>query len=215
MPVRSRVTAGIPRADAERDAVNDDALPAPRLHDLLAYRKAAIAVTATYLGLEDEFVAAVLSDRMDEWLDEQTAGRERMKTERYDEYLLLLGREVLVRYAATAAESLMADPGSDLASKRIMGDTGGLGIVDDVNAVVRVHEIFELLESPDAGDDAERILAHVKRQLCNYYSACAYSLVKGQLLPVVIEAAEELYRKGTLTPLQVKELVIADQERIG
>jgi hypothetical protein len=207
------VPAGNRDFRAERDGVNDDALPAHTLHDLLAYRKAAIAVTATYLGLEDEFVASVLADRMDEWLDSQAPPRETLKTDRYDEYLSLLGKEILVRYAATAAESLMADPGSDLASKRIMGDTGGLGIVDDVNAVVRVHEIFELLESPDAGDDAERIMAHVKRQLCNYYSACAYTLVKGQLLPVIIEAAEHLYLKGCLTPLQVKELVIAEQER--
>ena len=203
----------LPGAGAKNFSVNDDALPAPTLHDLLAYRKAAIAVTATYLGLEDEFVGAVLSDRMDEWLDAESGPREQLKTECYDEYLGLLGREIVVRYAATAAESLMADPGSPLASKRIMGDTGGLGIVDDVNAVVRVHEIFELLESPDAGDDAERILAHIKRQLCNYYSACAYSLVKGPLLPVIIEAAEALYVKGPLTPLQVKELVIAEQER--
>ena len=190
-----------------------DAFPSPTLQDLLAYRKAAIAVCATFLGLDDAFVDAVLSDRMDEWLCEQAPARESLRTERYDEYLSLLSREITVRYAATAAEGLVADPGSLLARERVMGDTGGLGLVDDANSIARVHEIFEHLESPDAGEDAEKILHHVKRQLCNYYSACAYALVKGQLLPVIIEAAEHLYRKGCLTPLQVKELVIAEQER--
>ena len=40
------VPAGIQPVFGERDGVNDDTLPAHTLHDLLAYRKAAIAVTA-------------------------------------------------------------------------------------------------------------------------------------------------------------------------
>jgi hypothetical protein len=197
----------------ESRPVDDADLPSPNLRDLLTHRKAAIAVTATYLGLDDSFVAAVLNDGMDEWLCEQAAARDALRRDHYEDYLSLLSREITVRYAATAAEGLIADPGSPLANARIMGDTGGLGLVDDANAIARIHEIFETLECPDASEDAEKILQYVKRQLCNYYNACAYSLVKGTLLPVIIDAAEELYRKGTLTPLRVKELVIADQER--
>lgn len=192
----------------------DDAdLPTPTLRDLLTYRKAAMAAMGTYLGLEDGFIEAVLVDQMDEWLCEQAATRDALRREHYEDYLALLGREITVRYAATAAEGLVADPGSPLATERIMGDTGGLGLVDDANAIARIHEIFEALECPDASEDGEKILQHVKRQLCNYYNACAYGLVKGQLLPVIIDIAEELYTKGTMTPLRVKEMVIAEQEK--
>ena len=95
-----------------------------------------------------------------------------------------------------------------------MGDTGVLGFTDDVNAVVRVHEIFEFLESPDAGDEAESILLTAKRQLCNYYNACAYDLVKQQLLPVIVTAADELYRHSdALDAARVRSLIIAGQDR--
>lgn len=181
----------------------------PRVQDVLNYRKVAVAVVATYLGLEDAFVESVLEDRMDEWLEEQALAREHLKDEQYQEYLYLLSRETIVRYAATAAETLVASPDSALAQGRVMGDTGVLGFTDDVNAVVRVHEIFEYLESPDGSEEADQILLFVKRQLCNYYNACAFELVKNHLLSVIISGAEEFYRKGSLSAARVRELVIA------
>jgi hypothetical protein len=184
---------------------------APRVSDVLNYRKVTIAIVATYLGLEDAFVEAVLANQMDEYLQAQVAEREQLKEERYAEYVSLLSREIIVRYAATAGETLLASPDSPLAHNRVMGDTGVLGMVDDVNAVVRVHEIFEYLESPDGGDEAERILLTVKRQLCNYFNACAFDLVKKQLLPVIISATEELYRKGSLSADRARELIIAGE----
>jgi hypothetical protein len=194
-------------------SVNEGVLGEPQAQDVGLYRKVAIAVVSTFLGLEDAFVEAVLLDEMDEYLEALAGVREQLKTERYDEYLSLLGREVIVRYAATAAEGLAAAPDSILARRRIMGDTGrgGLGLTDDVNAMVRLHEIFEFLESPSAESDAEAILVTVKRQMCNYYNAVAYQLVRGQLLPVIIEAAEEYVRNDQLNAARVRELVIAAQ----
>jgi hypothetical protein len=192
--------------------MGDEAFGGAQLRDLLKYRKVAIAVVSSYLGLEDAFVEAVLADQMEEYLEAQVDAREHLKAERYDEYLSLLSREIIVRYAATAAETLLASPDSELAQGRIMGDTGGLGLTDDMNAVVRVHEIFEFLESPDGGDEAEQILLYTKRQLCNYYNACAFDLVKGYLLPVIIGATEELYRKGCLTAARTRELIIAGEK---
>ncbi len=186
----------------------------PQISDVLLYRKAAIAVVSSYLGLEDGFVDAVLNDEMDEYLERVEGDRERMKVERYDDYLSVLSREVIVRYAATAAESLALGSEEALSTDRSMGDTGVLGFCDDVNAVVRVHEIFEFLESPDAGDEAESILLTAKRQLCNYYNACAYDLVKQQLLPVIVTAADELYRHSdALDAARVRSLIIAGQDR--
>ena len=182
----------------------------PQLSDVLAYRKAAIAVVGTYLGADDGFVEAVLADGMDEYLAAQEDAREQMKEVQYDEYLALLGREIQIRYAATAAETLLfASSQAATADVRTMGDGGIMSATDDVNAVVRVHEIFEYLESPAASDEAEAILAHTKRQLCNYYNACAFALVKGQLLAVIIAAAEELYRGKPLTAARTRELIIA------
>nr|WP_309692553.1 hypothetical protein [Armatimonas sp.] len=191
--------------------MNEGVLEEPRAQDILLYRKVAIAVVATHLGLEEAFVESVLLDQMDEYLEALVEGRERLKMEHYDEYLSLLSREVIVRYAATAAEGLAADPESVLARRRIMGDTGGFGLVDNVNAVVRLHEIFEVLESPHAERGAEQILVSVKRQLCNYYNAVAYDLVRGPLLPVIIDVAEEYIHNDQLSAARVRELVIAAQ----
>ncbi|MBC8101458.1 MAG: hypothetical protein H7Z41_02565 [Cytophagales bacterium] len=186
----------------------------PQVSDVLLYRKAAIAVVSSYLGLEDPFVDAVLRDEMDEFLERAEAEREQMKVERYDEYLSTLSRETIVRYAATAAESLALSPEDALSNERAMGDTGILGFTDDVNAVVRVHEIFEFLESPDESEEAETILLTAKRQLCNYYNACAFDLVKNLLLPVIVTAADELYRRSdALDAPRVRALIIAGQER--
>lgn len=193
------------------DPVNEGVLGEPRAQDILLYRKVAIAVVATHLGLEDAFVESVLLDEMDVYLEALVEVRERLKLEHYDEYLSLLSREVIVRYAATAAEGLAADPESVLARRRIMGDTGGFGMVDDVNAMVRLHEIFEVVESPYAESDAEAILVTVKRQMCNYYNAVAYHLVRGPLLPVIIGVAEEYLRNDQLSATRVRELVIAAQ----
>lgn len=195
--------------DTKMDEDGPDGFGVPRVQDVLNYRKVAVAVVATYLGLEDAFVEAVLEDRMDEWLEEEALSREHLKDTQYQEYLYLLSRETIVRYAATAAETLVASPDSALAQGRVMGDTGVLGFTDDVNAVVRVHEIFEYLESPDGSEEADQILLFVKRQLCNYYNACAFDLVKNQLLTVIISVAEELYVKGSLTAERVREILIA------
>lgn len=190
-------------------AVNDGVFGAPRVEDILTYRKIVIAVVATHVGLDEAFVAAVLRDEMDEYLSAVTESREHLKTTHYDDYLSLLAREIIVRYAATAAEGLAAAPGS--APRRIMGDTSGLGRLDDFNAVARVHEIFEHLESPDAEGESEALLVGIKRQLCNYYNATAFQLVHGLLLPVIINAAEEYVCSGVLTAARVRELVIAGQ----
>jgi hypothetical protein len=199
------------KGDADDDLGAEMPFGLPRVSDVLNYRKVTIAVVGTYLGLEDAFVEAVLADAMDEYLQTVADDRERLKEERYEEYISLLSREIIVRYAATAAETLLAAPDSPLAQNRVMGDTGVLGMVDDVNAVVRVHEIFEYLESPDGGEEADKILLIAKRQLCNYYNACAFDLVKKQLLPVIISATEELYRQGTLSADRARELIIAGE----
>jgi hypothetical protein len=192
--------------------VNEGVLGEPRAQDIRLYRKAAIAVVSTYLGLDDAFVEAVLLDQMDEYLEALAEVREQLKAEHYDDYLSLLAREVIVRYAATAAEGLAADPESPLARRRIMGDTGsGFGLNDDVNAMVRLHEIFELLESPYAESEAEAILVTTKRQMCNYYNSVAYHLVRGPLLTVIIEVAEEYVHNDQLSATRVRELVIAAQ----
>ena len=196
----------MPEPTDEENHRPSEVFGAPRLSDVLNYRKVAIAVVATAIGLEEGYVAAVLDDQMDEYLQSVEAERERLKTERYDEYLTLIGREILVRYAATAAESLASDP--DRAAP-----TPTLSHCDDINAVARVHEIFEFLESPDSDDAGEQHLLQAKRHLCGYYSSCAAHLVCEQLLPVIITAAEELYRKGTLTAPRIRELVIAGEPR--
>lgn len=175
------------------------------LKDVLNYRRAAIAVVSAYVGLEDGFVDAVLADRMDEWLLAQEPARERLKTERYDEYLSLLARETVVRYAASAAESLASDPDSAAPPPPSLRHS------DDLNAIARVHEALEFLESPDSDTEADRHLAQAKLHLCRYYAASAAHLVRGPLFSTILTAAEELCRRGSLSAARVRELVIAGE----
>jgi len=98
----------------------------------------------------------------------------------------------------------------------LRGDVCGiLGFGDDMNAVVRVHEIFEYVESPDSSEAAETILLATKRRLCDYYGGCAKHLVKEQLLPVIVAAADALCRDPrAFDALRIRALVIAGQERM-
>lgn len=203
---------GVAPPGGEPWGVDDDALPSPWSADLLIYRKAAILVCAVYMDFDDRFAEAVLDDRMDEWLAGRHWEREQLKEASYAEYLHLLSQECILRYAATAAEGLAADPDSRLATERILGDTGGLGAVDDANVVARVHELFEHLESPDATEEAERIFSSTKRRLCEYYGSVGYGLVRGLLLPAILTVAESLFRCETITVESIRESVIASQD---
>jgi hypothetical protein len=194
----------------EQCLVNEAVFGSQRLQDILIYRKVSIAVVATYLGLDEAFVEAVLLDQMDEYLEALAPARETQKSERYEEYLSVLSREIIVRYAATASEAFAADPGLETAPKR-PNNAASLGQLDDSHAIVRVHEIFEYLESPHAEGEIEALLVTVKRKTCNYYHAIAQHLVQGPLLSVIIGAAEEYVRGGSLTAIRVRELVIAAQ----
>lgn len=187
--------------------MDDSLLGAPRPEAVRTYRRVAMAVVASYLGLDDAFVEAALEDRMDEYLCHQDALLERLKRERYDDYVALLSREILVQYAAAAAEGLAAAPDSPQATQRLLDGAGD----DDLQAMARVHELFAPLECPDAGEEAERILRGVKRHLCHYYHACAYDLVRGDLLSALIDAADEWCRGGCLRAERIRELIIARQ----
>ncbi|GEM_PF-2078120 len=199
---------GTGRAGAD---TGDEGLPrATTLFDVLTYRKVAIAVVSAYLGLEDDFIDAVLADLMDEFLAEQDDARAALKERDFPAYASLLAREAVTHYAATAAEGLAASPDSDLAQKRVMGDTGILGLTDDINAVIRVQEMFAPMtlpgfasesETDDEETEAEMVRLVALRQWCNYYNACAYSLVRGPLLPVIIDAVEACYRRPEHDPL--------------
>lgn len=208
----SNARGGVGARFGEPASVDEDALRSPWSADLLIYRKAAILVCSVYMDLDDRFCEAVLADRMDEWLAGNHWEREHLKEANYAEYLHLLTKECVVRYAATAAEGLAADPDSRLATERILGDTGGLGAVDDANVVARVHELFEHVESPDATEEAERILSSTKRRLCEYYGAVGYGLVRGLLLPAVLTVAECLFRGTTMSVEDIRAAVIASQD---
>ncbi len=170
----------------------------PTVGQILVYRKVAIAVTALFLGLPNAFARAVLDDEMDEYLQLRQPDRDRLKIMQRHVYNELLARECVVRYAATAAESLAADPESELAQCRIMGDTGLLGEADDWNVIDRVQEILEPIVPFGFTEDEGVILAETIRSLCNYYNSVAYRLVQGHLLTVILDAIEMIQRNGRL-----------------
>jgi hypothetical protein len=188
-------------------------------HDvLMIYRKIAMATVSVYLELPDAFADAILLDAMDEYLAESFNDREMLKRTNYAAYLSLMGREAIVRYAGTAAEGLAAPPDSPLAQKRVMGDTGdGLGMTDDINAVLRVQELWASLEAPGGdgacGADANTLLSYLKRQTCNYYNACAFHLVREKLLPVILDVAEAAFRSADGTDLTAHRLIYLLDQR--
>ncbi len=186
-----------------------DSLRDVSVEALLTYRKMAMATVAVYLALPDEYADAILTDTMDEYHADTFNEREMTKRNDFAAYQSLLSREAVVRYAGTAAEGLAAPPDSPLAQKRVMGETGGLGMTDDINVILRVHELWAYMEAPGGdgamGDDVDALLGFVKRHTCNYYNACAFYLVREKLLPVVVDAAERGFRADD-APLSTREL---------
>lgn len=166
------------------------------------YRKAATAVVAAYLEMGDETVDAILEDRLDDYGLETASQRQRVRSSRRHTYLL--SRECVLRYAGTAAESLLAMPDSEAHQTRTMGDTGGLGLLDDINVVLRVEEMLESCETMATSEETDAILTGAKRELCNYFNACAYELVRERLLPSVLDVGEALFRGETVTRHTVK-----------
>lgn len=190
-----------------------DALRGVSLDVLLTYRKVSMAAVAVYLALPDEYADAILTDAMDEYHANEFNDREMLRRNDYAAYLSMLSREAIVRYAGTAAEGLTAPPDSPLAQKRVMGETGGLGMTDDINVILRVHELWACLEAPGGdgafGDDVDGLLGFVKRHTCNYYNACAFHLVREKLLPVVVDATERGFRldEAPLTARELREMI--------
>ena len=187
--------------DSPENGALPDSLRDVPMESLLTYRKIAMAAVAAYLNLPDSVVDAILTNQLDEYHAEAFNDREMLKRNDYAAYLSVLNRESIVRYAGTAAEGLVAPPDSPLAQKRVMGDTGsGMGMDDDINVIVRVQELWLGLEAPGGdgafGDEANTILAYLKRQTCNYYNACAFYLVREKLLPVILDATEASLRTG-------------------
>ncbi len=184
-----------------------DALRGVSVETLLTYRKTAMATVAVYLTLPDTYAEAILSDTMDEFHAGAFNDREMQKREDFAAYQSVLSREAIVRYAGTAAEGLAAPPDSPLAQKRVMGETGGLGMTDDINVILRVHELWANMEAPGGdgamGSGADAVLGFVKRHTCNYYNACAFYLVREKLLPVVLDAAERVFKNDVLTATEL------------
>jgi len=186
-----------------------------RMRDLLLYRKAALAVVAAYLQLGDDYLAAILSDQLDEFLSDhaQQRGRQRIRSPR--RHARMLARECILRYAGTAAESLSAPADSEVHLVRIMGDTGGLGLIDDINVVLRVEEMLDTIEPISVSEETEAILMKAKRELCNYYNACAYELVRERLYASVIEVAEALFLRDVVDEEFVKASLIRHGDRLA
>lgn len=178
------------------------------------YRKAGSVVVASYLGMEDAFVEALLLDQEEEYYARSAADRERMKVDRYDEYLTLLTREVIVNYAAVCAESLAKEPENALSSDFCLDEEEDALTPDDRKALIGVHEIFECLECPDEGENMDRALLAARHSLSHYYKTCASELVKNQLLSVIISIAENLFhRENHMDARQIQRLIFQSQER--
>lgn len=173
--------------------------------ETLAYRKVAMAVVATYVKMPREYVAAILNDEMDEYIDAEEPNRERLRVVDFRYYLELMSKESIIRYAATAAEGLAAAADSDMAQYRIMGDTGLLGLTDDVNAIARVEQILEPVVPDGFTEDEGDILVGAMRGLCDFYNAVAYRLVQVDLLNIILEATERLLVRHTLSPTDIDD----------
>ena len=190
-----------------------DALRDVSVESLLTYRKMAMATVTVYLALPDAYADSILTDAMDEYHAGAFNDREMQKRNDFAAYQSVLSREAIVRYAGTAAEGLAAPPDSPLAQKRVMGETGGLGMTDDINVILRVHELWANMEAPGGdgafGDGVDAILGFVKRHTCNYYNACAFHLVREKLLPVILDAAEIAVKGDPVTVVQLIRMLDA------
>jgi len=185
--------------------MNENSIGQATKEETLAYRKVAMAVVATHIKMPRDYVVAILMDEMDEYIDAEEPNRERLRTDNFRSYLELMSKESIIRYAATAAEGLAASADSDMAQFRIMGDTGLMGLTDDVNAIARVEQILEPVVPDGFSEDEGDILIGAMRGLCDFYNAVAYRLVQIDLLNIILEATERLLVRKSLTTVDIDD----------
>ena len=184
----------------------------PTVDEVLAYRKVAMAVVAIYSDMPRPYVQSILDDQMDEYLEIQEKAREQLRITDFRSYLELMGKECTIRYAATAAEGLAAPADSDMAQFRIMGDTGLLGLTDDMNAIARVEQILEAVVPDGFTEEEGDILGGAMRGLCDFYNAVAYRLVQEDLVDTIVEGTERLLVRRSLTQAELENLLM---EKMG
>jgi hypothetical protein len=171
----------------------------------LAYRKAALAVTSLKLGLDEDYVQAILADQMDEFGRASKQGREELAELDFASYSRLLAIESIVRYAATASEGLCHAPDSIQATEVVVGETGGLGSVDDANVLSRLEEgLLPLVPLSPVTDGEDALLAAAFNSLRFYYSSVAHRLVREDLLQPILSVAEVLVRGGQVSVADVR-----------
>ena len=159
----------------------------PTLEELLLIRKSAMAVAALAVSLPNAFAAAILADRMDEYIHETKADRLALQQTDFGAYAGLLARECVVRWAATEAEALLMKPG-----EAPDAEPPATEALDQANVHLRLWESLDPLlpwrfESPGL-NPAESVV----EALSACHRIVAHTLVHGPLNPVILDCQERL-----------------------
>jgi len=195
------IPGGTPTPDAESGTMPD--LSPPAVPSAEVYSRAGRAVSAVWMDLEQEFVAAVLGDHGEDWFTERRWRREQEKLDDLGAYQRRLAKESVVWLCGHRARGLAHAPGEEqIAFSAGASDTLPYGWL---------HELTENIEAPGSDEESDRLLGAARSCILASYDNTAGVLVETELLEPILRVAEWLLRGEACTWERIREEVIACQ----
>ena len=185
-------------------------LPSSVVGGIALLRNAAMGVAAARLGLEDDYVEALVSGDGEQWLEDHCEQREAVCKSDYGRYLRMLASEAMLRGAAAELQQM--------ATPEVVGGTPDDLLPtlpdSDVTAVAKiVHQIYDKLDNGEVEGLAIGLMESSKRHLCAAYLAAGRDLVRRDLYPAVIEIAERLVGSQPCSSTVIKDAIVAGERR--
>ncbi|MEY3601327.1 MAG: hypothetical protein RL169_571 [Armatimonadota bacterium] len=185
-------------------------LPSSVVGGIALLRNAAMGVAAARLGLEDDYVEALVSGDGEQWLEDHCEQREAVCKSDYGRYLRILASEAMLRGAASELQQM--------ATPEVVGGTPDDLLPtfpdSDVTAVAKiVHQIYDKLDNGEVEGLAIGLMESSKRHLCAAYLAAGRDLIRRDLYPAVIEIAERLVGTQPCSSTVIKDAIVAGERR--
>ncbi len=185
-------------------------LPSSVVGGIALLRNAAMGVAAARLGLEEDYVEALLVGQGEQWLEEHSEQRENICKTDYGRYLRILASEAMLRGAASELQQ-MATPDIIGGSPDELLPT--FPDVDVMAVATIVHQIYDKLDNGEVEGLGVGLLESSKRHLCAAYLAAGRDLIRRDLYPAVIEIAERLVSSQPCSASIINDAIVAGERR--
>lgn len=183
-------------------------LPSSVVGGIALLRNAAMGVAAARLGLEDDYVEALVSGDGEQWLEDHIDQREAICKVDYGRYLRILASEAMLHGAAAELQQMATPEEAGGTPDDLLPTFPD----SDVMAVAKiVHQIYDKLDNGEIEGLAIGLLESSKRHLCAAYLAAGRDLIRRDLYPAVIEIAERLVGSQPCSSPLIKDAIVSSE----